>query len=128
MIGHYLLVLDKAAEDRVLTKKMGPGWYAVYGHEERCLIGTTCDAGPSGIRRVVHLHRLYPGRRCPDGTRRGSVEERYDDLCKRFGTERVNAAIRDRVLQNQARRALKRGDAHCSTTIGRGPSREGGGR
>ncbi len=36
-----------------------------------------------------------------------SVQWRYDAACLRFGEPRINAAIRNRILANQARRVLK---------------------
>jgi hypothetical protein len=95
VIGHYLLTLTPEQEERVLTGVMGPimGPAALFGN--RCLVV------------VAHDLPYYEPDLAPT-CRWGSqfVGLKYDDLCERFTTERVNAAIRNRILSNQARRAL----------------------
>jgi hypothetical protein len=99
MIGHYLLTLCPEAEHDVLTGKMRPGDYGC--DTARCLVGWTADTTneTEGLgSRPQHAHT---------GWKYYSVEDRYDTLCERFGTERINAAIRNRILSNQARRTLQ---------------------
>ena len=106
MIGHYLLTLTPEQEDRALTGKMRPGCYDEVQDIGPCLVGTA-----QCIRRHtehVHVHN-WPPFSIVVST---SVEGHYDSLCHRFGPARVNAAIRTRILANQARRALQREAAH----------------
>ena len=108
MLGHYLLSLSPAAEDAVLTSPMAPGHYVSLFNVTRCLVGTAAGArAKPGTRFGVLWDR--PGDRklfAQFHTTEGCVEARYDILCKRFGTERINTAIRGRVLMNRLRRAL----------------------
>jgi len=105
MIGHYLLTLTPPAEHDVLTGKMMPGAYND-GNGERCLVGWAADASISWknsptygrFRRRQHLNAHF--------SPRARVEETYDGLCARFGVDRVNGAIRNRILSNIARREL----------------------
>ena len=101
MIGHYLLTLTSRGEAAILTGRMRPGSYD--DSTGQCLVGLAAGVRP-GMRdlrpkcrpaMIGPEHDLFP------------VEKRYDALCKRFGTERVNAAIRNRILANIARRTLK---------------------
>lgn len=116
MIGHYLLTLTQDEGDRVLTSRLAPGSTAHPGEGtylqpdgSRCLVGAVrnvveCDNGKA--YRFGHDDRgLMSWSRPGD---RINVERRYDALCKRFGTSRVNAAIRARIIENRARRALSR--------------------
>lgn len=106
MVGHYLLTLCPEAEHDVLTAKMEPGMY-LSSSGARCLVGCAADAvlGENGWGRPS-----YAPRRGPQVSLNfhcfTSVEASYDGLCVRFGTRRINAAIRSRILSNQARRAL----------------------
>jgi hypothetical protein len=90
MIGHYLLTLDAEQEERVLTTRMvgEPG----FSSADRCLVMVS-----HGLARDEHGGPHYAA----------CVPTTYDNLCKRFGEERINAAIRNRILANQARRTLK---------------------
>jgi hypothetical protein len=101
IIGHYLLTLTPEQEDRVLTMKLQGGWYRNRKSDCRCLRGAAED---------------YDGKTQPRGfadERRGlnswhygpSCGDRYDALHKRWG-ERLNVAIRNRILANRARRML----------------------
>jgi hypothetical protein len=99
MIGHYLLTLDVEQENRVLTNAMRPGAYFADEYSGPCLVGVVCG----GMH--THLNAWMPqlsGDILPP-----TVENKYDDLCRRFTTERINAAIRNRILANQARRTLQ---------------------
>ena len=97
MIGHYLLSLCPEAEHDVLTGKMLPVNYA--RHDARCLVGWAADI--SNVSVAASRLRHYRS------ATRGNVDFLYDELCARFGTERINAGIRNRILTNQARRTLK---------------------
>lgn len=103
MVGHFLNVLGPEAETRLLTEPLAPVEYV--GQGQRCVVGCAFD-----LRWVGK--ELYP---CPEtlptlwrGSLDLSVENRYDELCHRFGTARVNAAVRDRILRNQLYRTLGR--------------------
>lgn len=104
MIGHYLLTLDSVAEDRVLTTGMFPGDYGA-----PCLVGVAMG----GQSATETSRARYCNRRWPidwasyEPPAAASVEDRYDALCVRFGTPRVNNAIRNRVLANIACRDLR---------------------
>ena len=117
MIGHYLLTLCPAAEHDVLTGKMRPGDFGTV--KERCLVGWAADTTQFAFNREVfvsgrrwghrpqHLHTAWRPKYEDDG-RVIAIECQYDDLCARFGIERTNRAIRNRILNNQARRELRR--------------------
>lgn len=108
MIGHYLARLTHIEEGRVLTRMMLPHEYAREGDTETgpaCLIGAV--HGITGR----HVRELRSGFVSPamafaldDGEK--WIGFQYNVLCERFGVERTNVAIRNRVLTNQARRAL----------------------
>lgn len=99
MIGHYLLSLTEEQEDRVLTTRLAyaPMYWRADGC--RCLVGTVADVkSPSFIHTNAETMRAV--------WEDGSVGGTFDKLCRRFGEERVNAAIRNRILSNRARRLL----------------------
>lgn len=102
MIGHYLLALTKEQEDRVLTTKLAyaPSFIRLDGC--RCLVGTVKNAYFDDNKHVTWSE---------DGPRATwfpkHVGKHFDEVCKRFGEERVNAAIRNRILANRARRLLQ---------------------
>lgn len=108
MIGHYLLTLTPEAENSILTGRLAP---RSYGNDDggRCLVGWAADCterdGDNGKRPQFLENNEWP--RNAVGAFGRSVEYDYDDLCDRFGEQRVNAAIRNRILANQARRALR---------------------
>ena len=100
MIGHYLLTLTPEQEGLVLTQTMGPGG-KLYRRSPspgcllQCATGMTewwVGVGDTGHELDTPFQR---------------IAYRYDRTCERFGTERVNRAIRNRILTNQARRALR---------------------
>lgn len=123
MIGHYLLTLSEEQEDRVLTRTITPGPYSC-----GCLVGTANDAQPrsaaSGYKGMV-LFDQWMDRHDPSpkqgshGMRPGL---RYDALCERFGVPRINAAIRNRILSNRARRILH-GASRDTAVVGAHPER-----
>jgi hypothetical protein len=104
MIGHYLLTLNEKQEDRVLTRKMRARGSSL--QSIACLVITAqfrtdelagCEARGKGL-----LSRWPP----QGGAVFPPVARHYDVACDRFGTERVNSAIRNRILSNRARRVL----------------------
>lgn len=101
MIGHYLFTLSPEQEDGPLTEVMRPGCAP-----KGCLLGLTESRdvlnylGSCGHTYSRRTGRLLSFRQA------GYVGDRYDHLCPRFGTPRINAAIRNRILSNRARRIL----------------------
>lgn len=111
MIGNWLKLLTAEQEDRVLTRVMGPGNY------KWCLVGTACD-----YNALFDAEGNYIGRTKREAlgaaaaftiedqrywlSGRNEVEQCYDAACAHFGTERVNVAIRQRILTNRLRRSL----------------------
>lgn len=102
MLGHYLLTLTAEQEDRVLTKRMRPGDYSVSEKFGPCLVGTVLNFHRGDVVESQVMACLVWAR---NGESR-CVEVQYDDLCDRFGLERVNAALRTRILANRAHRLL----------------------
>jgi hypothetical protein len=115
VIGHYLLTLTPEQEDRLLTREFEPvsgtarnklglphGFFAQY-QGCRCLMMTTENVSTWG--EVARDEWEIMGER-PATRWRNAPGWRYEDLCERFGVQRVNAAIRTRILANQARRTL----------------------
>jgi hypothetical protein len=97
MIGHYVLTFTPEQETRVLTRHMEPGGIKKCVGSLPCLMEVADDDETS-------MWMFWTSYR-PRGW--ASPWVRYDDLCFRFGTERINTAIRNRILSNQARRLLK---------------------
>jgi hypothetical protein len=113
MIGHYLLTLTPEQEGRVLTSKMaGYGLNQYDWQREKCLVQAV-HPHLSAVRAMLGTSRngfVVGHRTC--------VAKCYDWLCERFGNERVNRAIRNRVLSNQARRALRNAPQLSAVTVG----------
>jgi len=65
-----------------------------------CLVGAA-----SNYTIDNYEFQRYWGRRSGGNYAEGNVASRYDQLAIRFG-ERLNIAIRNRILANRARRAL----------------------
>ena len=110
MIGHYCLALSPAQEDRVLMGKLRPGALR-FADGAGCLRGVAEDStwdvewGQPG-----RLRDRFSGR-TSWGDHIGyeamiAVAQRFDDMCARFGAERVGRVIRERILSNRARRVL----------------------
>lgn len=98
MIGHYLLSLTPEQETRVLTQPFERVMFTKRDDQKfapagcRCLVLTATD-GADFLGDHGRPLKYAPG-------------FRYEDLAARFGEARVNAAIRNRILANQARRML----------------------
>jgi hypothetical protein len=110
MIGHYLLTLTPEQEDRVLTTPFGHhlGDEHFGGGAAACLVMTVHRAtGWVGAIEAMSVCAMEHATDC-DGTplHWHSPAIRYDALGLRFGEDRVNAAIRNRILSNKARREL----------------------
>jgi hypothetical protein len=107
MIGHYLLTLRSEEEGRVLTMAMRPGDYVCdeLMNQGPCLVGVAND--PATVPAYMHDYTRedFDTRTVLHGET--AIEYRFDALCRRFGIERITAAIRNRILTNQARRALR---------------------
>lgn len=97
MIGHYLLTLTPKQEKWVLTRKMEPGAYFSWSKLGPCLVGVVCGEDTEKLYAHGRRYLRYDN---------SSIEAAYDRLCHRFDAGRVNAAIRTRILANQARRTL----------------------
>lgn len=103
MIGHYLLTLCPDAEEAILTGRLKPG---AYGTEtERCLVGWAAD-----VITDIDGDHTEPGRHWnflrTQYRNEESIENRFDELCERVGTDRAASLIRERILANIARREL----------------------
>jgi hypothetical protein len=97
MVGHFVNAQRRDAEDRLLGGAFAPYPQNPVLAEHHCMVDRAIGqpgASFSGMP-VWSMHSGFV------------VGVRYDLLCKRFGVERVNAAIRNRVLANQARRTLQ---------------------
>lgn len=99
MIGHFLGSLNEAEENRVLTTPMLPGGIT-NGCLIRCVVGRYDMGGFYGSRQVLWW---------ATGATGPFIGYQYDHLCRRFGTPRVNAAIRARILGNRLWRTLGSG-------------------
>lgn len=112
MIGHYLLTLTAEKEGRVLGSTLVPG-SLVRPEGTRCLVGVVenwhYDAEHfrrAGAKRPTLL--AWKSAIQMDDQSTWGVTGRYDLLCERFGAQRINAAIRQRILNNQLWRTLSR--------------------
>lgn len=118
MIGHYLLTLTPEQEERVLTRVFLGHNPAADESSDRCLVQVAedIDCPYRAEAKYIFKSRGSTGNGCTYQVRNsGRFHNRlvaltpatqYDNLCDRFGTERVNVAIRNRILANQAHRAL----------------------
>jgi hypothetical protein len=106
MIGHYLLTLTPEQEDRVLTRSFEP------------VAGTDCERACCLVMTATDDRNEYAGatpQEMRDRPRHNDTwrapGHAYEVLSRRFGVERINAAIRSRILSNRARRMLQGTDA-----------------
>lgn len=107
MIGRYLATLTTKQEDAVLTERLAYAPRVIRDDGCRCLVGVTEDW--QRTKNVGGLEVAYPRDAEAMYRRYGRFEDvgsRFDQLCQRFGDDRINAAIRNRILNNQAVRAL----------------------
>lgn len=108
MIGHYLLTLTEVEEDRVLLNTFGPIRPRPAGQDSPCLcllIGRPYESSRGVLESELYGDRnrtTHHGRHC----RSRMPGHVYEDVCRRFGAPRVNAAIRARILENRLWRAL----------------------
>lgn len=115
MIGNWLNGLTTVQEDRVLTSPVEPYGIEACPHTGRLMsaepgnapcLTEVADCQPPGTYRIP-TNRVGGWR---SQTERFSdkhlicVEGQYDQACYRFGVERVNGAIRNRILRNRLRR------------------------
>lgn len=106
MIGHYLLTLTAEQEDRVLTRPFG-GMFEKDLGTCRCLVWTALGHAPSWDGDDMEGAKPY-GRNVCSGP-----AYHFEDLVTRFGDRRIQAAIRNRILSNRARRTLQHRPAHA---------------
>jgi hypothetical protein len=103
MLGHYINVQPEKVWDRWLTKPFRPGPHApVRGPKDcGCLVGEANFIARGG-------HYGYDASRIIIWGMCGEyVGNRFDDLCERFGPERIQRAVRNRILTMQAHKALR---------------------
>jgi hypothetical protein len=111
MIGRWLEEQEAGRLNAPLTTAMRPGSYvkdALPGGGP-CLMGCMYPEHGSYMPKAVVLAGSVADlsfRRRSSGGHACNLEFQYDELCRRFGTERVNAAIRSRILSIKAQRAL----------------------
>jgi len=113
MIGRLLEQLTAEEEDRVLCTAMRPGAYRDNGDAGPCLLGTIVgesrdkDAlSTEDISSVLSRLSRVQMVRLRMGVVDSGIEVQYDTLCKRFKEQRVNNAIRNRILSNRVKKAL----------------------
>ena len=96
MIGKWLATITTEMEDRLLTNEFHDDgdWCA-------CMVGTAFGATRK-YGGVLHV----PDREEWGRPLRYDAGMRYEYLRIRFGLERLNAAIRNRILSNRARRTM----------------------
>jgi hypothetical protein len=102
MIGRYLSTLTPEQEGRVLTQTFEP-----VCSETRRALGIIPNYAIDGCRCLVMTVEHRDWWRA-DTELAGDAGMDYEAACGRFGVERVNAAVRARVLRNQLRRELER--------------------
>ena len=105
MIGHTCLSLTPQQEDRVLTMVMEPWPLGMAFSRHNCFLIVAQDCNANAWDPMPVLLAWLPNNEACDWS--NAVGRRFDALCDRFGTERITAAIRNRILSNRARRALQ---------------------
>jgi hypothetical protein len=116
MIGHYLLTLCPEAEDAILTGRLEPGSYGI--EDVRCLVGWACDVTEDRSPFGSALGGYRPWHADTSWRSGEAVENRFDNLCIRFGTERIGRVIRERILANRARRELQQPVVYVDAVYG----------
>jgi hypothetical protein len=94
MVGHYLLSLTPQQKDRLLTQPFEP----ILPHIRRIGGSRQCMVFAATGRISWSNHNSEYAR--------NDAGYQYEYLCRRFGTVRINAAIRNRILANRACRVL----------------------
>jgi len=102
MIGHYLLTLSTEQEERVLTRSFG-------GSAQHCLCMLVGDGCWGANMEELLAAEAFGQREVPGAA--------YEYLVTRFGAPRVNAAIRNRILSNRARRILQNAPVFRDTEV-----------
>lgn len=137
MIGNFLnQQLSVVGENMVLTTPLAPGHYV--HNDKMCLVGAYGreHVKLTNILTNMYARKMYAqkfgedalywleqgesvsGRHMDYFVFHCAIESRFDLLCRRFGTERIARAIRNRILNIQARRALSSPrPAETSTTF-----------
>jgi hypothetical protein len=114
-IRHYLNHLSPTQEDRVLCNTLGRAPNHIRNDGCRCLCGTAEDY--QFVGEYALATDPLPMRESWPAWMEG-VGGHFDTLCERFGEERINAAIRNRILTNQARRTLRSATQLNVVTVG----------
>lgn len=102
MIGHFVDRLTEEQESRVLTTAMAP-WPKHASISENVCLGIAAGHDNDFGNCYFRGWRLDPYR---------WLGRKFDALCHRFGTPRVTAAIRNRILANRASRVLRGATQH----------------
>lgn len=111
MIGHWLLSLTPEQEDRILQRRLNSSVVAAEQNfynptrNEWCVLGAAYDVHDWNTLAVAVRPQFY--RTISTYGYRLSPGNRYFYLRHRFGPTRINDAIRNRILANQARRVLQ---------------------
>lgn len=102
MIGHYLLTLTPEQEDRLLTRPFRGLLYGVQEGCSVCLVWTALGL-PCISWKGEDMGSAKPYRGLTNGP-----AYVFEDLTRRFGDERIQIAIRNRILSNRARRVFQK--------------------
>jgi hypothetical protein len=107
MLGHYLLSLTAVEEDRLLLETFEPYQRTksglVFG---RCVVDVARQLGPGS---TVQVDAAPTTRAWTDPVVCAvAVGDRYDMLCLKHGTARINALVRDRIVANRIDRVTHR--------------------
>lgn len=105
MLGHHLLTITRGAEERLLRRPFKPyvEVASAYPRDWQATVTNRCymqvvHPKTTGIQAfTIGYDPCYPRRMTP--------AHQYELLCKKFGSQRINRAIRNRILNNQLWRA-----------------------
>lgn len=106
MIGHYLLTLTTEQEDRVLGQPFQP--FVQQADWDATICGCLVMTATGDRRERAGASHCEMVTRPPHNGKFRAPGWAYEVLCDRFGIQRINAAIRTRILSNRARRVLSR--------------------
>ena len=127
MIGKMLQLLTVEEEDRILCTPMRPGSYTSSDEKGPCLVGTIigdillCSGKEIDVNvRERFMFIAFAGDPVSSEDEYSSpdtkfVEHRYDTLCTRFGTAKINNIIRNRILTNRIHKTLTTPVHHYET-------------